>query len=63
MKEIHVKSIPVYLCDPKKNHSCSKSYCHKNNLRCYMTLNSEYAVEGTGIFRYFSQTYEEEIES
>ena len=47
----YIKSIPVYLCDPKKNTDCRKSACEQE---CFRTLKKECPLYGEP-FQYMYQ--------
>lgn len=47
----YIKSIPVYLCDPKKNTNCRKTCCGQE---CFRTLKKECSLYGEP-FQYMYQ--------
>lgn len=36
------KTYKTYKCDPAKNTECSKTNCHINGGKCYLTHNKKY---------------------
>ena len=62
MRKEVIKSIKVYLCDPKVNTSCKKTSCFENNGPCYLSRYKENAIKGSDGFRYFYHRFVEDEE-